>query len=229
MKVWIFLSLALAVLLLQSGPFPLPLCRTRRTSRAFLLTLLSPFFLLCRLCLSALDSAPAAADSASLLIEFSGAPQKRDEVPTNRDPAVLLRILIATFMGIDQDEVIVLRMTQKEGSVVICEGNVVNFVETVNNNNDVFQDTLLEGATIPLQSIIFDVPCSDFISTVAAPLTEDPQYVTPAFFLPSSFRNDQVNNDEDGPGASSAPVLNANFLFSFLSLLFVPFLAFHVF
>lgn len=137
---------------------------------------------------------------------------KRGEAPTDRDPARRLQLLISSFMEIDTNAVIVLRISLREGSVVICDGDVNNFIETVNTDNSVFEGTLLEGATIPTNSVIFNVPCDDFISSVVAPLSNPVYSQASENFLPSSFLNDPIN----GPSASSDA--SSLFAFSFAAL-----------
>lgn len=140
---------------------------------------------------------------------------KRDEAPTDRDPARRLQLLISSFMEIDTDAVIVLRISLREGSVVICDGDINNFIETVNTDNDVFEGTLLEGATIPTDSVIFDVPCEDFISTVVAPLTNPVYSQASENFLPSPFLNAPITA---APSLTSDASSVISFPFAALSL-----------
>ena len=123
-------------------------------------------------------------------------------------------------MNVPIDQVLVVRYSLYTATVVICSGDVENFVNSVNRENELFVGTLLEGATIPL-NVIYNVPCA-VNDLPEPPLASDTDSIPPS--QTSDYGRSEVqSNFVFSPAASTIYIINSVAKLSPNILLVVPF------
>jgi len=101
-------------------------------------------------------------NGVAIVINLSGVPLKPNHVDA-------LRTLISTFLGINKEEVQVVKVTQFQASIILCDSDscdVIDLLNAINSNDKFFRGTLLERASI--SGVVFDLPCSISFSVAAS-------------------------------------------------------------
>lgn len=81
-------------------------------------------------------------------------------------------------MGINENNVLIVRYSAFSATVIICSGDIAEFVQDVNEQNAVVFGTLLEGARV--NAVISNVPCQLNSLSYEVTTIEEPEELPPS-------------------------------------------------